>query len=357
MTERFALVARSTRGGYAESWHFGAAAVMTPDGRLVARIGDPTIRAFLRSSAKPIQALPLMMVNGPQKLGLSQEDIAVVCASHAGMPAHTERVQQLLARGGFDVADLACGAHEPLCEETAEAMRRDRKSPSALHSNCSGNHAGVFLACSLLGHATDGYTHSEHPWNRRILDLLALFCGLETADIEVAVDGCTLPTYRVPLTAAALVWARLADPAAGGLGAAEVGAVSTLIEAMAACPEMVAGCGRFTTRLIEVTGGRIVGKEGADGFYAVAIRGPKALGVAVKIADGTESCRSGVVLDILRQLGSLSAKEFDGLADFYRPPISTRSGLVVGAVEPDVHLKDADEAAEVGTWLTEPAEK
>ncbi|MDH3255106.1 MAG: asparaginase [Acidobacteriota bacterium] len=357
MTERFALVARSTRGAYTESWHFGAVAVTTPDGRLVARIGDPTVRVFMRSIAKPIQAAPLMMANGPLELGLSPEDIALLCASHAGTPAHTERVERLLLRGGFDVADLACGAHEPLCEATAEAMRRKGESPSALHSNCSGNHAGVLLACRLLGYVTEGYAHPEHPLNRRILELLARFCGLGPPDIEVAVDGCELPTYRVPLAAAALAWARLADPAGGGLEAAERDAVRTLIEAMATCPDMVAGCERFTTRLIEVTGGRIVGKEGADGLYAMAIRGPMALGAVVKIADGKEGCRAGVVLDVLRQLGSLSAEEFEQLQEFYRPAISTRRGVVVGAVTPDVHLKNGDEAAEIETGLAESAKR
>jgi L-asparaginase II len=108
---------------------------------------------------------------------------------------------------------------------------------------------------------------------------------------------------------------------------------------MAACPEMVAGCGKFTTRLIETTAGRVIGKDGAEGFYAVAVRAPVVCGVAVKIADGTEICRSGVVLDILRQLGALDDRELDQLHEFYRPPILSRSGKTVGSVVADVRLQ------------------
>jgi L-asparaginase II len=340
MIDDFSIVARTFRGEYPESWHLGAAAVVTPDGRLVARVGNPDLRCFMRSSAKPIQALPLVMAGGPEHLDLEQEDLALLCASHAGTLRHTERVSRLLEIGGFVVEDLACGRHLPLCETTADEMRRTGHEPSALHSNCSGNHTGALLACSLLGYPTDGYTDPEHPLKRRVLELVAHFCDLPVDEVEVAVDGCGLPTYRVPLASSARAWARLAEPRSGGLEEPEATAAQTLIDAMAACPEMVAGCGKFTTRLIEATGGRVVGKEGADGFYALAIRGPVALGAAVKIADGTEACRSSVVLDILRQLGCLSTEELEDLHEFYRPPILSRSGYKVGAIVAEVELEN-----------------
>ena len=317
--------------------------MVAPDGRLVASVGDPQVRCFMRSSAKPIQALPLVVAGGPEHLDLKSEDLALLCASHAGALMHTERVARLLEIGGFGVDDLACGTHLPLCEETAEEMRRSGHQPSALHSNCSGNHTGVLLACSLLGYPTAGYTDPNHPLKQRVLALVARFCDLAVEDVEIAVDGCGLPTYRVPLAAAARAWARLADAAGSGLPAEEADAVETLIGAMASCPEMVAGYGKFTTRLIETTGGRVVGKEGADGFYAMAIRGPQPLGVAIKIADGTEACRGGVVLDILRQLDALGDDELEQLREFRSPPVFSRTGDIVGAVVADVELTRYDD--------------
>jgi L-asparaginase II len=245
----------------------------------------------------------------------------------------------LLEVGGLEVDDLACGSHLPLCETTADEMRRNGHQPSALHSNCSGNHTGVLLACNLLGLSIDGYTDPQHPLKLKVLDLVARFCDLSVEDVEIAVDGCGLPTYRVPLVSAARAWSRLADPRTSGLEEGEAIAVRTLIDAMAACPEMVAGCGKFTTRLIEATGGRVVGKEGADGFYAIAIRAPVACGVAIKIADGTEACRSSVVLEVLRQLGSVEERELEQLQDFHRPPILSRAGDEVGFIEPSFVLQ------------------
>jgi L-asparaginase II len=334
----FDLVARTLRGGFTENWHFGAAAVMSPQGDLRAKVGNPMVRAFMRSAAKPIQALPLVMAGGPAQLDLSDEDLALLCASHAGTDSHVQRVASLLERGGFDVEDLACGTHEPLCEVAADELRRGGRRPSALHSNCSGNHAGVLLACNLLGHPTRGYTKPGHPLKVEILRLIARFCGLEVADIEIAVDGCGLPTYRTPLAATARAWARLADPLGGGLAERESDAVCALVGAMASSPEMVAGCGRFTTRLIEVTEGRVIGKEGADGFYAAAVRAPSPMGLALKIADGSELCRDGVVLEILRQLGAISEPELENLRRFHRSPLINRAGDAVGEVVPEVKL-------------------
>jgi len=325
-----------TRGGRDESWHHGVAAVVTPEGRRVARLGDPGVATYLRSAAKPFQALSLLEAGGEEAFGLDDADLALTCASHGGTPAHAERVASLLARGGFTQGDLLCGAHPPLDAPAAEALRRAGREPEPLHNNCSGKHAGMLLAAKLLGLPADGYTAPDHPLQRRNRERIARLCGLDPADVPEAVDGCSVPTYRVPVEAAARAWAALADPEAAGLAGAEAAAVRRAIEAMARAPEMVAGPGRFTTRLIQATGGRVIGKEGAEGFYAVAVRGPAALGLALKVADGGERCRDGVVLDLLRLTGCLSAAELAALEDLHRPERRNHRGLAVGRIEPDL---------------------
>jgi L-asparaginase II len=144
----------------------------------------------------------------------------------------------------------------------------------------------------------------------------------------------------VPLAAVARGYAVLAHPEAGGLSGEPAAAVQRIVRAMTGEPAMVAGPGRFTTRLMEVTGGRVLGKEGAEGFYGLAVRGPVALGIALKIADGGERCRDGVVLDVLRQLGSLSGAEFEALADFHSPVLHNHRGVRVGEVRPEVDLEE-----------------
>ena len=312
-----------------------------PEGRLIAFQGDPEAATFLRSAAKPFQCLPLLLAGGVDRFGLEAADVALICASHSGTDEHTRRARDLLSRGGFGVEHLLCGAHWPFHDETARRLREEGGEPTALHNNCSGKHAGMLLACKLLDLPVADYLSPDHPWQRRILGHVIDFFGVPEARIGLAVDGCGVPTYRVSLAAAARAYAALADPRAAGLAPELAREVDRIVQAMTGEPFLVAGPGRFTTRLMEVTGGRVLGKEGAEGFYGLAVRGPVALGIAVKIADGGERCRDGVVLDVLRQLGSLSGQELAELTEFHRRPLYNHRGSWVGEVLPEVDLEEA----------------
>ncbi|HEX3555147.1 MAG TPA: asparaginase [Thermoanaerobaculia bacterium] len=336
----FAPLAAVVRNGLPESWHFGAVAAVTPEGRLVAFQGDPQTATFLRSAAKPFQCLPLLLAGAAERFGLTAADVALICASHGGTPEHTRRAADLLARGGFGGEDLLCGAHWPLDPQAAEALRQQGEAPTPLHNNCSGKHAGMLLACRLLGLPVADYVAPHHPWQQRILEHVAGCCGLPPESIGQAVDGCSVPTYHVPLAAAARGYAALADPRAAGLTPDVSAAMDAVVHAMTGEPAMVAGPGRFTTRLMAATGGRVLGKEGAEGLYGLAVRGPVALGVAIKIADGGERCRDGVVLDVLRQLGSLAGAELAELEDLHHPVLHNHRGLRVGEVRPEVDLEE-----------------
>ena len=315
-------------------------AAATPEGRLVAFQGDPQARTFLRSAAKPFQCLPLLLAGAAGRFGLDVADVALICASHGGTPAHVRRAGDLLARGGFGAADLLCGAHWPLDAAAAETLRGQGLEPTPLHNNCSGKHAGMLLACRMLDLPAETYLAPEHPWQQRILGHVLNFFRLSPEEIGFGVDGCSVPTYHVPLLAAARAYAALADPGLAGIAGETAAAVETVVRSMTGAPEMVAGPGRFTTRLMEATGGRVLAKEGAEGFYALAVRGPVALGIAIKIADGGERCRDGVVLDVLRQLGSLSGAELEELRDFHRRELRNARGALVGEIRPEVDLEE-----------------
>ena len=312
----------------------------TPAGALVALLGDPETEAFLRSAAKPFQAMPFVAAGGCASYALEPADLALICASHSGSDEHVDGVSRLLERGGFTADELHCGPHAPLDQAAASRLRESQEEPTRLHNNCSGKHAGMLLACHLLDLPVAGYTAPEHPLQCMILTELARFAGVEERRIGIAVDGCGAPAYRLPLAAAARAYAGLADPIAAGLDDGRCRVAGLVVEAMTGAPRIVAGAGRLTTRLMEVTGGRILGKEGADGFYAAAVRGPAALGLALKIADGSEACREGVVLEALRQLGSLSGEEFGELEGFHRRPIRNWSGELVGELAPALELQE-----------------
>lgn len=335
----FELVARALRNGQSEDWHYGAAAVVTPTGELVGRIGEPDVHVFLRSVAKPFQALELLLQGGRERFELEPADLAVICASHVGTRAHEERVASILERAGFTEDDLLCGIHPPFDREVREEMRAAGETPRILQNNCSGKHAGMLCACRLLDLPIVNYADLDHPLQQKILDEIALFADVDADDVSLGIDGCTLPTCNLPLRSTARAYAALADPEAAGIDQERSVAVGRIVEAMTSVPEMVAGPGHFTTRLMEATGGRILGKEGAQGFYSAAVRGPVALGVAIKVANGDQSCRPGVVLDVLRQAGVLSAAEFDELAPFRRVEILNHRGQAVGELVPEVELR------------------
>ncbi len=310
--------------------------MVAADGSLVARLGDPQLVTFLRSSAKPFQALPLVLGGGVAKFDLEPADLALICASHAGLPMHTERALAILHRGGFGPGDLLCGAHYPYDEAATRALEARGEEPSVLHNNCSGKHTGMLLACRLRGWPWADYLDPEHPLQREIRREIATVCGAEPRG--VATDGCSAPTFALPLDKAARGYAALADPPAE-LGTERSAALRTIADAMTTHPEMVSGPGRFSTRLMEVTGGRILGKEGAEGFYALAVRGPAALGIALKVADGGERARPAVVLEVLRQLGALSGAELAELGPFYRKILINHRGFEVGQLVADLELE------------------
>lgn len=351
MSESLARVARALRGEWTENIHFGVGAVSTPQGTLTAGLGDPGRHVFLRSAAKPIQILPLLAAGGRDAFGLSTREIALMCSSHSGSEAHVEAVRELLARNALSEDSLDCGVHAPLGKKAAARLKESGQVPQPAHNNCSANHVGQLLACRLLDLPLEGYRHPEHPLQQRVHALVSRLARLEAGGVQVGVDGCGLPSFHLPTGAAAGLYARLADPEAGGIPADLVAHVNVVIEAMAEHPDMVAGPGRFTTELIRATGGRVIGKEGAEGFYGVAVRGPVALGLAIKIIDGTEGCRDAVVVELLRQAGCLSQVEHAELSKFHKTTLQNCSDERIGVLIPDLELKEIesdDNAMSVG---------
>lgn len=224
--------------------------------------------------------------------------------------------------------------------ESAAELQRQGIAPTPLHNNCSGKHAGMLLACRLLGMPTEAYLQPAHPLQAGILEHVSRIFGLPADAIGVGIDGCSAPCYHLPIEELARGYAALAHPHGAGLPDEVAVALERIQGAMAKAPEMVAGPGRFTTRLIAATGGRVLGKEGAEGVYGIAVRGPVALGMALKIADGGERCRDGVLLDILRQLGSLAAAEYADLEDLHGPVLLNHRGLRTGEVVPEVEMEE-----------------
>lgn len=351
----FEPVVEVTRGGVVESVHHGAVAVADVVGRLVAWAGDPETVTFLRSSAKPFQALPLIEIGAADAFGITPRELAVICASHSGTDEHVRVVGGLQARIGITESDLLCGVHMPYDPETARRMRAEGLQATPNQHNCSGKHTGMLAQARHRGEPLVAYTDANHPVQQRIAQAFAEMAGLEAGQVRLGVDGCSVPTFAVPLRAAAQAYARLADPAT--LAPARAQASRRVFVAMTSHPELVAGPGRFDTHLMQATGGRVLSKGGAEGYRGMAIppgaigSGSPALGIAIKVSDGdlgrpTDSPpgqRAGgrVALAVLRQLEALRPDELDDLAEFGTRSVANWRGLVVGEIRACVRLQRA----------------
>ena len=264
-----------TRGNTVESVHFGALAVADSQGNLIASYGDPNTVTFLRSTAKPFQLLPFIEAGGAEHFQFTQQEIALMCASHSGTDQHVEVVSHIQQRVGITESSLMCGVHQPMHKQTAEEMLLRGETPTPNRHNCSGKHTGMLAFAKMRGEPLESYLEPNHPVQIRILNTFAEMCGLPAEEVQMGTDGCSAPNFAVPLYNAAWAWARLADPSSLSPGRAK--AIHTIVQAMMAHPEMVGGPGRFDTLLMQTLNGRVVSKGGAEGYEGMGVL-PGAIG-------------------------------------------------------------------------------
>ncbi|MCP4517567.1 MAG: asparaginase, partial [Delftia sp.] len=339
---------QTTRGNLVEAVHRGALAVVDSAGRLVAQAGDPNWVVSMRSSAKPFQLLPLVESGLADQLGFGEHELAVMAASHNGGDMHVEAVGSILERLGLDEGALLCGTHPPIDRQAAAALVRAAKQPSPLQHNCSGKHAGI-LACIVgQGLSVENYTDPTHPVQTIILQTLSEMSDCPSEQIQIGIDGCSVPVLGLPLRQAALAFARLADPSA--LPEPRQSACRRIVAAMMAHPEMVAGSGRFDTALMRAGGGNVVSKGGAQGYQGLGVLpggapAGRGLGLALKIEDGNG--RRGTppaTLETLRQLGildKLPAEAQAELADWGPRPLYNYRQIRVGELGTIFSLESA----------------
>jgi L-asparaginase II len=248
---------------------------------------------------KVLQALPLVASGAADRWQLTDEELALACASHGGEPLHAQTAAAMLAKAGVDKDALECGTHWPYNDAAIKALAARGEVPSALHNNCSGKHAGFVCLGCLMAEGRDrreflrGYVKPGHPVMREVTAALQAATGYDLARTAVGTDGCSIPTYAIPLRHLAHAFAKVATGT--GLSAGHARAAKRLRAAVARAPFMVAGSGRMDTRLMERLGERVFCKVGAEGVYCAALP-EQGLGVAIKIDDGNTARACEVVL-------------------------------------------------------------
>ena len=334
MENQLPILVEVKRGAIVESRHRGAIVVAEPDGTIVKRIGDDALITSTRSTIKPIQAIPFITSGAADHFSVDERELAVVCASHEGEPIHTESVAGMLTRAGLDETALRCGAQPPYNADAAKKLEAAGDPFTQLHNNCSGKHAGMLMTAVIRGLPIDDYVSSEHFVQREIVRVFAKLASV-AEDLPTAIDGCSAPTFGVPLKSLAVAFARLVNPSSEEPELAQ--AARRIVTAMISHPEMVGGTkGRFDTELLRAAHGKLVCKVGAEAAYSIGVlpseRFPGGLGIAIKMEDGSYRGLGPAVVETLAQLGVLNEEEVATLASFHHPTIENRRGMDVGEV-------------------------
>lgn len=326
----------SIRGSITESVHRVSCAVVDANGTLLASAGDPGLRTFWRSAAKPFQALPAVQGGAVDHYRFDARHLALACASHSSEPGHVDVAREMLALVGRTEADLACGPHVPLSPDVAARAARGEVALSPVWSNCSGKHAAMLGAAGHHGWPTTGYERAEHPLQQLILREVARWSDVAAADIGLGVDGCTTVCFALPLRGMATAYARLAssdDPAAARIRAA-----------MLAHPWLVAGTARACTDLMGSVPGRLLAKIGADGIYSAGLV-QSGIGIALKVEDGDMRVAPAALLAVLAAVTRRWEPDLEAplavaaLARHAAPEVINTRGQLVGQARPAGQLR------------------
>jgi L-asparaginase II len=324
------------RGGVVESLHRVSVAVVDPAGLLRAHAGRPDLIVFARSAVKPLQAVPLVEDGAADRFGWQGPELALACASHSGEPRHVDIARSMLRSLGLTEESLACGPHVPFNAAAARELRERGEEPGALHNNCSGKHAGMLALAAAHGWPLHGYHEAEHPVQVRMLEEMSRWSDVPTARIDVAVDGCGVATFALPLRGLALTFARFAIA-----GRSPDTPAARLIDAIKTYPELVGGTDRLCTELMRTTRGRIFAKVGAEGVYCAGVPGAE-IGIALKVEDGAKRAAEPALLEILRLLGLLTDEDMGDLERYARPDVMNTRGDAVGSVRARIDLETSN---------------
>jgi len=333
-----------TRGSIVESIHFGSIAIAQPDGKIIFSIGNISQPFFLRSAAKPFQALAFLEQGGAARYDLNPQEIAIICSSHSGTDQHVRVLEELQRKIGIQESMLQCGIHAPFHAPTAQEKLSNGEAFHPNQHDCAGKHSGMLAYAKMLNASLTDYLQPEHAVQQSMLAVFAEMCHLEVNDIPLGVDGCSAPVFAAPLPNSAAAYARLCQP--HDLAPNRRAACQAIVSAMIANADIVAGPQRFDTDIMNACGGSLVTKIGAEGFHGIGILPGKAagfntsLGITIKVSDGDLSLRAGCVaaLQVLKHLGIFTTEQLETVKAYDQRPIQNWRANDIGEIRPSADL-------------------
>lgn len=316
------VLASVTRGTVVESRHRGAFVVTDSNGKVMRSAGDIETPVYPRSAIKAFQCLPVIESGAAEAFKLTDEEIAICCSSHIGAPLHVKLANSILHKCGCAEKDLECGAQWPDHRPSATELTLAKKTPGAVFNTCSGKHAGMLALAKHMGAETWGYTGIHHPVQLAVAKTIEQLCDIDLTRSPVGADGCSVPTWAMPLRNIAQGFARLGqDPSAPA---------QRIIRASKRHPQVIEGDGMFNTDIMRKLP-RLFIKYGAEGVYCGSIP-HVGLGFAVKIDDGSRRGVDVAVAAVLASLDVWSEDEVAALKGLTRTHIRNRRNIAVGEV-------------------------
>ncbi len=312
------------RTGELESLHRGAWVLTDTNGTVLDSVGDPDQTIFPRSATKSLQALPLLESGAADRFGMGEPHLALAIASHSGEPIHAEVALDGLTRLGLDEGALQCGPQRPIAASSDV-------EPKRITNNCSGKHVGFLAVARQLDVDPSTYLDPDGAVQQLVRRAVEEMTDTASDQIGVGLDGCSAPTFSVPLSALAIGLARMTNP--GALAAERAAACRRLTDAARSHPDLIAGTHeRFCTDLLRATNGRVFGKIGAEGVYALGVIGAEC-GFAGKVDDGHARGLYPLIIDLLVGRDLMSPAEADALAYWGDTTRRNWDGLEVGHIE------------------------
>lgn len=323
-----------TRGKLVESRHRGMGVVVDGDGKVVFSFGEADAPVFPRSACKAMQALPLVESGAADAYGFGNVELALACSSHSGEDAHVATAAAMLSKAGRDDTALECGAHWASDQAVLIHQARTIEKPTALHNNCSGKHSGFVCTCAHAGMEVKGYVGYDHPLQQEIRGTMEVLTGAILGHQNCGTDGCSIPTYAVPLKGLAHGFAKMVT--GNTLSAERAKASRRLMDACMAEPFYVAGTNRACTRLMQVAPGKIFAKTGAEGVFIAALP-DEGLAMAVKCEDGATRAAEAMIFALISRYFEKGSEVREKLLSMANKSMKNWNGIHVG----DVRVTDA----------------
>ncbi|GIW23382.1 MAG: asparaginase [Candidatus Sericytochromatia bacterium] len=282
------------RNNIDESYHYGWFLITDCNNKIIFGSNKQYPNVFLRSSIKSVQALPLLYSNGIKEFKITEEELAIICASHSGERIHTNVVKRILKKINLNESYLKCGIHPPFDKETNEKLIKRNKKPNVLHCNCSGKHAGMLASCIINNWNINNYYDYNHPLQIQIRKILLELSEEKEENIKHGIDGCGVPTYSMNMKNIGILFNKLAT--------LKDNEFELIRNAFLNNPYLIGGKERGDTLLIEAGEKRFFSKSGGEAIIGVSIPNEK-LSIVLKIADGSLRCIIPTIIAILNKIG------------------------------------------------------